>query len=259
MKTLIFILLLVLPQQELEYKRGRPTSRGVDKYVEANEYQFIIDYQNHVGDTLVFEPFISADDLSDYVGFSSGEAGFFERPDNVVIHNRANYIDYELRLLSRFRKSQYREANKFVRGVVMHELTHAYIYQIQVVQGHRKQLEYEWRQGLRMLPVDNYYTEFIEEGISEYVAADMQEIIPYDQEVILIKKDLSSASRNTYEIKYRYAMQFVTPVIREYGLKPAIELIMATKPPSREELLAPSLYYNRLRIYRYESGIDNNQ
>jgi len=253
MRLLILTVLLLLPQQELEYKWGRPTSKGVDKYIEANEYQFIIDYQNHVGDTLYFEPFISTDDLSDYVSYSRGEAGFFERPDNVVIHNRANYIDYELRLLSDFRKSQYREANKFVRGVVMHELTHAYIYQIQVVQGHLKQLEYEWRQGLRMLPVDNYYTEFIEEGICEYVAADMGTIIPYDEDVVLIKNDLSNSNRNSYEIKYRYASQYVSVLIKKYGLKPAIELIVANKPPSKEEILKPRLYYDRLRIYEYES------
>jgi len=258
MKVLL-VLLVLLCQQELEYKWGRPTSKGIDNYIETNWQQFITDYQNHVGDTLYYQPFIETDDLSDYTGFNQGEAGFFERPDNILIHNQATYIDYELRLLSDFRKSRYREANMFVRGVVMHELTHAYIYQILVIRGHEKQLEYEWRQGLRMLPVDNYYTEFLEEGICEYVAADMQTIIPYDQKVVITKTDLNHANRNHYEIKYRYASQFVGVLIKKYGLKPAIEIMVANKPPSREELLAPQTYYDRLSIYVHGRHTVNNQ
>ena len=258
MRLIIFLLLIpALLQCQDPYKWGKPTSKGIDNYIERNEYQFIIDYQNHVNDTLHFEPFIDSEDISDYIDYSRGEAGFFERPDLVLIHNGANYLDYELSRLSSYRKQQYREANMFVRGVVMHELTHAYIYQIMAVQGHKGMLEYEWRQGLRMLPVDNYYTEFIEEGISEYVAADMREIIAYEEKQVLIKKDLSSANRNTYVVKYRYARQFVEVLIKKYGLKPAIELMVANKPPSREELLNPSLYYDRLSIYVHEYPANN--
>ena len=130
MRTLILILFLLLPQQEDLYKRGRPTSKGVDNYVERNEYQFVKDYQNFVKDTLFFEPFISTDDLTDYYSYAEGDMGYYERPDNIIISNEPRYIDYEVRRLSQFERNRYLEATQFVRAVVMHELTHCYFYQI---------------------------------------------------------------------------------------------------------------------------------
>jgi len=247
MRWLVATIFVLLFSQQDEYKWGRPTTKGIDNYVERNEYQFIIDYQNHIKDTLVFEPFISSDDLTDYFHYSGVESGWFERPDNIIINNSCQYIDYELQRLNRFRRSQYREATMFVRAVVMHELTHCYIYQIMMMCQYDKKLEYEWRQGLRMIPVDNFFTEFIEEGICEYVVQDMGEMIAYDEKVVLIKKDVGISNRNNYEIKYRYSSQFVKPVIEEYGLEPAIYIMLTNKPPSIEEILKPNLYYDRLK------------
>lgn len=246
MRWLVITIVFLFFGQQDEYKWGRPTSKGIDRYVERNEYQFIIDYQNFIGDTLFYEPFISTDDLSKYYVYNEGDAGYFERPDNIIITNERRFIDYELSRLNVFRKSQYREANMFVRSVVMHELTHAYFHQIMIIAQNEKVLEYEFRQGLRMLPVDNYYTEFLEEGICEFVVQDMGESIAWDEQVFLNKNDLSTANRNTYEIKYRYSSQFVKPIIEKYGLKPAILIIVSHKPPSLEEILNPKLYYDRL-------------
>ena len=131
----------------------------------------------------------------------------------------------------------------------MHELTHCYIYQ--VMQMSRDSLHRDYREGLRMIPVDNYYTEFIEEGICEYVAADMQEIIRYDERVQIKKGDLSTANRNSYEVKYRYALQFVEPVLKTLGIRQAIFVIVSNAPPTREEILNPRLFYDRLGIYRH--------
>ena len=251
MKAIVIALLLILTLNvsSQEYKWGRPTVKGIDAYVETNWLVFITDYQNHVGDTLFYEPFISTDDLSKYYNYTRGESGFFEHPDNIVVDNRTKYIDYELGMLSTFQRSQYRETNQFVRGVVMHELTHCYIYQ--VMQLARDSLHRDYREGLRMIPVDNYYTEFIEEGICEYVAADMQEIIRYDERVQIKKGDLSTANRNSYEVKYRYALQFVEPVLKTLGIRQAIFVIVSNAPPTREEILNPSLFYDRLGIYRH--------
>ncbi len=243
----ISILFLFIPQQD-EYKWGVPTSKGIDNYVERNQYQFVIDYQNFIGDTLYFEPFISTDDLSDYYDYNEGTAGFFERPDNIVISNEPRYLDYEVQRLSDYQKSRYKGNNLFVRAVVMHELTHAYIYQIMMVAQHNKNLEYKWRQGLGMIPVNNYYTGFMEEGICEVVVQLMQEMICYEDDIGISKSDLSRAKRKNYEVKYRYGSQFVKPIILEYGLKPAIYLILSNKPPSKEEILEPNLYYQRLCV-----------
>ena len=247
MRTLIFIALLLLSQQELEYKWGIPTSEGIDNYIERNQYQFVIDYQEYIDDTLINEPFISTDDLSDYVGLDERTAGFFERPDNIVINNLPKYVDYELSRWSESRKQRYRGNNMFVRGVVMHELTHAYFYQVMAIAQYEKDLEYEWRQGLRMIPVDNFYTQFIEEGFCEAVVIMMDEIIPYTDNLGISKADLTPGKRNTYEVKYMYSSKFVKPIIDEYGLKTAIYLVISNRPPSKEEILNPKSYYDRLK------------
>ena len=246
MKTLILILFLLLPQQQDEYKWGKPTSKGVDNYVERNEYQFVIDYQNHIKDTLFLEPFISTDDLTRYYEYSRGESGYYERPDNIIIDNNPNYVDYELRRLNPYRRNQYVEVNKFVRGVVMHELTHCYFYQNELAVQFGDSLHRDYREGLRMIPTDNYFTEFIEEGFCEWVAADMDEIIPRSEEVLVFKKDMSRQSRNTYRIKYSYARQFVAPIIERYGLRDAIRVVVSQPAPTEEEILKPQRYYDRL-------------
>ena len=247
MRTLIFIFLLLLLPQEDEYKWGIPTSKGIDNYIERNQYQFVIDYQNFSDDTLIYEPFISTDDISDYVGMTENTAGFFERPDNIVISNDTKYMDYELSRWSDDRMQRYRGNNMFVKGVVMHELTHAYFYQVMMIAQYEKDLEYEWRQGLRMIPVDNYYTQFMEEGFCEAVAVMMGEIIPYPDGLGISKADLSPTKRKTYEVKYVYSSKFVKPIIDEFGLKHAIYLVISNRPPSKEEILSPKTYYDRLK------------
>ena len=255
----VILLLLVLPQED-PYKWGRPTSKGVDKYVERNWLVFIEDYQKHVGDTLFYEPYVTSDDLSKYYNYTKGESGWFEPPDLITVDNQTRYIDYELSRLSEFRKSQYREANLFVRGVVMHELTHAYIHQIMKVVEYSDtmRLHRDFATGLRIVPQDNYFTEFIEEGICEWVSADMQEIIPYDELVLIKNHHLSPDKRNSYEVKYRYARQFVSVLIKTYGLRPAIVLIVSNPAPTREEILCPQNYYDRLSIYLHERNQENH-
>jgi len=249
MKVFLLAILLLLSQisfgQDDEYKHGKPTTKGIDVYVERNWLPFIADYEEFIADTLVFEPFISTDDLSKYYNYSTGDAGYFEYPDNILIDNNPNYIDYELQRLSRFRKSQYREASMFVRAVVMHELTHCYIYQIKMMARYDGNLAYEFREGLRLIPVDNYGTNFVTEGICEAVVGMMEEMIVWDEEIVITKSDLDR--RDSYEIKYRYSQQFMKPVIDEFGLKRAIYMVLSNKPPSDEEILNPKLYYDRLK------------
>lgn len=247
MRWLILISFLFLgTTQDYEYKRGRPTTKGIDAYVEANWLPFIADYQKFIGDTLFFEPFISTDNLSKYYDYTDGDAGYFERPDNIIITNEEKYIDYEVKLLSRYERNGYQEASMFVRAVVMHELTHCYVYQIMMMAQHDKKLAYEFRQGLRIIPVDHYGTNFLEEGICEYVVEIMGEMIVSDEVIVITKTDLQQ-HRNSHEVKYRYSRQFVTPIVQEFGLEPAIYMILSNKPPNDVEILNPKLYYDRLK------------
>ena len=51
---LIIILLLLPIQEKQDYplKNGRPTSRGIDSYVEDNADVLILELQEFIGDTL---------------------------------------------------------------------------------------------------------------------------------------------------------------------------------------------------------------
>ena len=243
--TILAVFLLAFSPQDYEYKWGIPTTEGINKYVEANQYVFIEEYQEFVDDTLIYEPFISTDDLRDYVGLGDA-SGFFERPDNIVVDNRQRYVDYELRRWSEERKNRYSGNNMFVRGVVIHELTHCYIYQIVMRAQYDKKLAYEWQQGLRIIPVDNYHTQFCEEGFCEAVVELMGELIPYPDELGISRADLSPSRRESYEVKYMYSSRVVMPLIEQWGLKAAIYLVITNKPPSNEEILSPEIYYKRL-------------
>jgi hypothetical protein len=253
MKTIIIALLVTLSvmavsqDRDRDYRWGRPTTKGIEKYVDANWFVFISDYQDFIKDTLFYEPFISTDDLSEYCRYSGAELGYFEYPDNVVVTNEPRYIDYELQRLNEFRRQEYRETNRFVRGVVMHELTHCYFYQQMMAVKQGDSLHNDFKQGLGMMPVDNFSTEFIEEGFCEFVTLDIGEMIGSDEKIVLTRNDLSQTRRNNYDVKYRYSRQFVSAIIKTYGLQQAIRLVVSHAAPSQEEILKPELYYQRLK------------
>lgn len=256
MRLIVILLLVILPLTfplisvaQDQYKWGKPSSKGVDEYVERNEYQFIIDYQNFVTDTLFADPFINTDDLSEYVDYTKGESGNYWYPDNILIDNQTKYLDYEIRNLSESQRSQYVNANKFVRAVVMHELTHCYFYQQMMIARQNNELALEFRQGLRIIPIPNrdYGADFIEEGICEYQTLLMGEII-CDEERISVTRNQLRNKPESYEVMYKYGMQFVKPIVDKLGLKAAIYLLVTNKPPNQEEILNPKLYYERLNV-----------
>jgi len=251
MKIIISILFVILPlsvlSQEDLYKWGKPTSKGIDNYIKNNDYQFIIDFRKFIKDSFYIEPFISTDDLSEYYNYNKYELGYFEYPDNIVITNEPRYIDYELSRLSEFRRSQYRETNQFVRAVIMHEICHCYFYQIMMTARQNNELEHEFSMGLKIILIDEFGAEFVEEGICEYVVQLMGEMIGYDEKVNITKYQLIH-ERSSYEVQYRYSSQFVKPIVDKLGITNAIYKIITNKPPSTEEILKPENYYQRLGI-----------
>jgi len=242
MKTIILFLLL-FSIQDIEYKFGKPTTKGIDYYVDLHWFDFIEDFEASVQDS-IFGLFISTDNLR---GYEQHELGYFQPPNSIVVTNEERYIDYELNMMSDFKKSQYRETNQFVRAIVMHEICHAYFYQLLKLCDKGDSLEYEFRLGLHIVPQDFYGTEFCEEGICEYVVETMGERIAYDEKVRITANKLIN-NRNSYEVKYRYASQFVKPIVDSLGIRNAILTIVSNKPPSNEEILKPEFYYKRIRI-----------
>ena len=114
-------------------KKGEPTSKGIEMYVKQNQFKFIKEYQDLVGDTL-YDVYMSTDNLSQYtdneddnnLGFCFCERGSSE----IIITNEEKFMAYEASMLSKYKKRNIIESNTFVKGAIFHELTHFYFNQV---------------------------------------------------------------------------------------------------------------------------------
>ncbi|MBN1158818.1 MAG: hypothetical protein JXA61_05510 [Bacteroidales bacterium] len=241
------ILLLILYPELISnegfsyYDRGRPTSKGIERFVLVNEHQLAKDYMDFVEDTLYYYH-MWVDDLSEYMEYDSIELGRYYFPGDIIITNEQKYVDYAVDSLSSFRRSL-TVSNQFVKGCVYHELTHIWFQQI------LREMDYsvspEHNNFRIYTPRDrDYGAGFIEEGICEYVAHKAGEII-------YPKKVVPNIDNNwdTYEINYQYAEYFVRQILDRYeNIKEGIKMILRTPPPTKEEILNPELYYQRVFI-----------
>jgi hypothetical protein len=97
-----------------------------------------------------------------------------------------------------------------------------------------------------------YASEFIEEGICEYVVMKLREGIfseyrlncPGSNIAAEIKK--FNQQQNTYTIRYQYSRTYVQKLFENTSFRKALLNILTNKPPSYEELMCPDLYYKRL-------------
>ena len=131
MNKLIFILLLFQPlnlSNDYPLKKGKPTSKGIEQYIEDKRDSLIIEYQNFMGDTL-FDIWIYTEDFADFSVHDSLELGRYY-PNEIYISTAELFIAYELADLSRGKRKLIEESNKFVKATVFHELTHDYLNQI---------------------------------------------------------------------------------------------------------------------------------
>ena len=77
MTLLMFILAwtLALPVcQDYPLHKGKPTSKGIEQYIEDKSESIIREYQNFVKDTL-YNVYIYADDLSEFMDNDSTDWG----------------------------------------------------------------------------------------------------------------------------------------------------------------------------------------
>jgi hypothetical protein len=235
--------------RDYEYLKGKPSSKGVSNYIKRNEYELIEEFKKYVDDTILdyYDVYIETDNLSLYTGHDTLELGRFYIPNDIIITNEELFLDYELVLLPKWRKKQHLETNQFVKSTVMHELTHWYFYSVMQVMRHEKRnVEPGYLSNFRMMPY-TYGAEFIEEGVCEYVSADMGQMMTSDKEWKPedVKEILDG--KDGYAIKYRYSLQYVKAVLDTMELRKGIELLLRNKPPSNEEILHPETFYNRLK------------
>jgi hypothetical protein len=250
MPGLLIIFLLFLPLQEkTDYplKNGRPTSKGIDLYVEENSDRLISELQDFIGDTL-YNANIYTEDLSKSGDQNPLELGNYY-PNEIFITNAEVFIAYEVELLSREQRDTIITSNLFVKAAVFHELMHHYIYQlsIEMLRHDRIRVDRAYQTFFRIYSDrDDPGSRFIEEGICEYVTLKIKaRIAPRRPHIPRNIKELNR-EENEYNVFYRYAAYTLTEFLDAQGLKRGIKILLHNRPPSTEEMLHMDLYFARL-------------
>ena len=238
------IILLFFPQKDPFYnKQGRPSTYGINTYIKNNEKNLIQEYEYRI-DTL-FDINIYTDnlDLS-----SDGDLGEFYIPDYIVITNNEKFVAYEFNQLSKFKQRITPYNERTVKAVTFHELTHAYFYKIVIMMKNNDQHVSPEYSNFRMVPVSNFSTTFIEEGICEYVVYYLNESNPLKDIPIPGNMNELLDENNKVNNLYFYSVIFLQKFMDKYGIKKGIEILVSNKPPTYEEILNPDLFYNRINF-----------
>jgi len=248
--SILILLLCFAPQEKQDYplKNGRPTSRGIDQYVEDKADSLIQEYQDFIGDTL-YNIYIYTDDLTENGYYDPMELGRYF-PDEIFITNQEVFMAYELSEISEKGRDTIIASNLFVKAAVFHELTHDYIHQVSVEMSQVDNISVNrayqaffriYRDPSELGP------KFIEEGICEYVCGKMGEIIAPEQP--FIPKTISDLNNpeNSFNVFYKYSAYTLTKFLDTTGLKRGIKILLHNPPPSNEEILNPLLFFTRLQ------------
>ena len=231
-------------------KNGKPTSKGIKQYVEEQSDPIIREYQEFVGDTL-YNIWIYTKDLTDFGGYDSLELGRYF-PHEIYISTAESFEAYELADLSPERRGTMGETNKFVKGALIHELTHEYVNQIGIEMRSIHQISVHRSYQIDLWIVRSYEmfgSTFIEEGLCEYMTEKMGELIPPKDPFIpktiedLIHKD------NRYLVNYKYASFYLKTFLDTTGFKEGVKILLHNPPPTFEEALNPDLFFDRLKLF----------
>ena len=242
-QILVILILSFSPQKDPNYnKQGRPSTYGINIYIKNNEESLIREYEYRI-DTL-YDVNIYTDNLDQT---SDGDLGEFFILDYIIITNREKFIAYEFNQLSKFKQKTVSHTERTVKAVIFHELTHAYFYQTLIIMKNNNQFISPEYSNFRMVPISNFSTDFIEEGICEYVIYYLNESNPIKD--IPIPNNISDLidENNKAVILYGYSVIFLKDFLDKNGIKKGIEIILRNKPPTYEEILNPDAYYGRIK------------
>jgi hypothetical protein len=257
-RILIFLAITVLPQETLLlYKNGKPTSKGIDKYVNDSSTDFIDEFQSYVKDTLYNDVYITTTDLSKLADYDKNELGYTEIHSNgyeIVITNQRKFADYSINTLTkRGGKKDRNEYDQFVKSVVFHELMHVYFRQIMQIEiMHEKLNHYFYNVQLVPNAEMQYGSTFIEEGLCEYLIRNKGEIMECQTKYVpKIINDLFN-KENVFRVQYEYSsyylQNFMDSCTNKYGsMKPAIKILLENNPPNYQEILNSNIYFSRFK------------
>ena len=257
-RILIFLAITVLPQEALLlYKNGKPSSKGIDEYVNNNSNDFIDEFQQYIKDTLYNDVYITTTDLSKLADYDKSELGFTELHLNgceIVITNQRKFADYSINTLTkRGGKKDRNEYEQFVKSVMFHELMHAYFRQImQVLIMQDKLNHYYYNTQLVPNAEMRYGSAFLEEGLCEYLIRTKGEILECQNKYVPKTVNDLLNKENTFKVQYEYSsyylQNFMDSCTNKYGrMKIGIKIILENNPPNYQEILNPKLYFNRLK------------
>ena len=256
-RILIFLAITVLPQEALLlYKNGKPTSKGIDEYVNNNSNDFIDEFQSYIKDTLYNDVYITTTDLSKLVDCDKNELGFTEIHSTgyeIVLTNERKFNDYSINTLTkRGGKKDRNEYDQFVKSVMFHELMHVYFRQVMQVLIMQEKLNHYYY-NIQLVPNSEiqYGSTFIEEGLCEYLIRTKGEILECQNKYVpKTVKDLLN-KENVFKVQYAYSsyylQNFMDSCTNKYGrMKIGIKILLENNPPNYNEILNPKLYFNRL-------------
>ncbi len=251
MAKLLFILLLLVPIQErpdYPLKNGRPTSKGIDRYIEENANALIMELQDFIGDTL-YNAFVYTEDLSKNSDHDTLELGFYY-PNEIFITNAEVFLAYEVAEFSKKGRDTIIHSNQFVKAAVFHELMHHYIYQVGIEMLRTDHIEVDRAYQSFFSIYSNREdpgSRFIEEGICEYVTLKMNEIIPPKRPFVPKTPLDLTRQEHGYNVFYIYSSHCLSGFLDTTGLKQGIKILLHNRPPSTDEILNPELYFARLK------------
>jgi len=274
MKTIILLILFAifpfkLQQQDKQQDKltrwdGKPTSLGIDLYVEHNQDYFLSTFKKYVKDSLYsdiwfttrnfkkttpkeqYDPFVLA--YNESYGNGSCE---------IVIDNQERYQGFDYKEIKN--PDSYNQFDYFVKQVVLHEIMHDYFNQCI--------LELKMNDTIGNI-VNTYYTtnlytfpnielqfgaKFIEEGICEYFIQANKEcpqlVEYYVPQTVNDLKNKFNRNDILYDYRSMYLKDFMDYQIMKFGkIKYPIMILLKNKPPTYQEILNPQLFYNRLII-----------
>jgi len=229
MFKLLVILLLLFPLQERSdypLKNGRPTSKGIDLYIEENAQDLILELQDFIGDTL-YNANIYSEDLSKNSDHNPLELGNYY-PNEIFITNAEVFLAYEKAGLKKTRRDTILSSNLFVKAAVFHELMHHYTYQvgIEMLRKDHFGVDRAYQTFFRIYSNrDDPGPRFIEEGICEYVTTRMNQTITPKRPFIPRKLKELNNPENAYSVYYNYSSYYLSGFLDTTGLKRGIKIL----------------------------------
>lgn len=239
-KRILFILkLLLLPIvlfSQQDYLRKIPTSYLINYYVQINGDSIIKEYEDFFN-VKVYDIYFETDNLEDYTGNEDGSLLGRYYTDYIIITNEEKYIGYSLKTTPKIRVF-FSEKLYFVKGVMIHELSHHYIKQIMKRDSLFSRINRNYKYN------KTFGSTLIEEGICEYCSNKMGEIKVGSYEPTTMNDLLDK--NNEYKIWYEYGPNLVKRFLDENGLEKGIIILLTNPPPSNDEILDLNRYFNRI-------------